>query len=197
MRGPHHLRRDRRTTGSGFTLAEVAITLLIVGFTLLLVLQGLRNAKSSAAHSAHRKVAGGLALLTLADVESGLYWEDFDGRGGDLSGNYAEEGYEDYSWELIAGDGELFDYEEEDEESPYFDNFRHQRYLAENADDYDDDDTAYAETGSTGGPYERVMVRVTFPKISELSNQFVLERWVPLEQVFGRSPDAIDEEDDQ
>lgn len=179
---------DRRA--SGFTLAEIAITLLIVGFTLLMVLEGLETAKLGAAHSHNRKVAMGLAQGTIANVEAGRYWEDLEGVKGTLEGNYADvdERYEVFYWELIVGDDELSEEEQEDDNS-YFDNYRHRRVQAEENEEYTDEDAAYSETGTTGGPYERVVVRVTFPKLSRLDNTLTIERWIPLAQVFGSSPD--------
>ncbi len=176
---------------AGFTLAEIAITLLIVGFTLLMVLEGLETAKLGAAHSHNRKVAMGLALGTVAQVEAGYYWEELEGVKGTLDGNYADvdERYEEFYWELVVGDDELTDEEPQEEGNSYFDNYRHRRIRAEENDELEDEDAAYAQTGTTGGPYERVVVRVTFPKLSRLDNTLTIERWIPLEQVFGRSPD--------
>ena len=50
---------------AGFTLAEVAVTLVIVAIGPTLVLQGLNTSKMSAAQTHNRKVARELALLTL------------------------------------------------------------------------------------------------------------------------------------
>jgi hypothetical protein len=186
---------------AGFTLAEIAVTLLIVGFTLLMVLQGLESAKLGAAHSHNRKVALGLALGTLANAEAGLYWEDLEGVKGTLDGNYADvdERYEVFHWELVVGDDELTDEEQtDDSESAYFDNYRHRRVQQEENLEIGEntDDEAFSETGTTGGPYERVVVRVTFPKLSDLKNTLTIERWIPLEQVFGISPDAEEDAED-
>ena len=193
-----HHSRPKGTSRSGFTLAEIAITLLIVGFTLLMVLEGLESAKMSSAHAHNRKVALGLAQGTIADVEAGLYWEDLEGIKGTLDGNYADvdERYEVFYWELIIGDDELTDEEEQDDDNSYFDNYRHRRVQAEENDELEDEDDAFNETGTTGGPYERVMVRVTFPQLSTLDNTLTIERWIPLSQVFGASPDAEPTDDD-
>jgi len=186
----------RPNSRSGFTLAEIAITLLIVGFTLLSVLEGLETAKVGAAQANNRKIALGLAMGTIANVEAGLYWEDLEGVKGSLDGNYAEvdERYEVFYWELIVGDDELEE-EQADDESAYFDNYRERRVRAQEEEDLPDQDAAYAETGTTGGPFERVVVRVTFPRLGpKLSNTLTVERWIPLEQVFGVSPDAPDDD---
>ncbi len=180
---------------AGFTLAEIAVTIVIVTIALTLVLQGLVSSRSTAAHSNNRKVAMELALYTISRVEAGMFWEDLDGLTGNFEGTYAEEGYEAFRWELIIGDDEFRDreVEEDDPNSPYFDNLAHRRQqLAEDeAESGDTEDEAYPETGTTGGPFERVTIRVTFPKLTDLSNELVLERWVPLDQVFGQSDEEI------
>ena len=170
---------------SGFTLAEVAVTLVIVGMTLLLVLEGLSMAKLTAAHSSNRKVARDLALMTLGWVESGLFWEDLDGLPGTITGNYAEEGYEAFSWELAVGDEGL---SSDSGDGAYFDSvaYERQRRLEERERQDQEDAEPWAETGSTGAPYEVVAVRVTFPKLGDEENVLQFERWIPLEQVFGR-----------
>ena len=175
----------------GFTLAEVAVTIVIVAVTLVLVLQGLNTAKVIAAHTHNRKVARELALLTLGEVESGLYWEDLDGASASFSGSYAEEGYEEYYWEIFIGE-ELESYGED--EDGYFDSYAYRRELEEEEDDAED---SVFGSGSTGGPYETVSVRVTFPRLSEQSNELVLERWIPLEQVYGADPSADPDEEEE
>ena len=166
----------------GFTLDEVAITIVIVSVTLVLVLQGLNTAKVTAAHTHNRKVARELALLTLGEVEAGLYWEDLDGETASFSGTYAEEGYEEFFWEIFIGE-ELDSYEEDGD--GYFDSYAYRREIEEE----EDEDSPFG-SGSTGGPYETVSVRVTFPRLAEQSNELVLERWIPLEQVYGADPSA-------
>lgn len=172
---------------SGFTLAEVLVALLIVSMTLLLILQGLSTAKLTAAHASNRKVARDLALLTLGWAEAGMFWEDLDGLPGTLSGNYAEEGYEAFVWELAVGQDGLSS--DDGEESAYFDSVAYERRRREEERENQEDAEPYAETGSTGAPYEVVAIRVTFPKLADRPNSLELQRWVPLEQLFGR-PDG-------
>ena len=179
------------TRSGGFTLAEVAVTLVIVAMTLLLVMQALGSSKLIAAQGNNRKIATQLALLTIARVESGMFWEDLDGLTGSFTGTYAEEGYDAFSWELIIGDEEFADRERDQEESGYFDNYAHRRWRAAEDESFEDRarEDAYGQTGTTGGPFERVTVRVVFPKLTDQDNEYVIERWVPLEQVFGTNPD--------
>ena len=47
----------------------------------------------------------------------------------------------------------------------------------------------------TSEPYERVSIRVTFPKLSEQPNEITLERWIPWDQVYGVDEDAAEEEE--
>ena len=182
---------------TGFTLAEVAVTLVIVGMTLLLVLEGLNSSMITAAQAANRKTALELALITMGRIESGLYWEELDGLGGTFDGTYAEEGYEEFYWEFVVGDEELAATEEEDEEGGFFDNYEHRRTLErESESDSEEEDDPFAETGSTGASYERVQLRVIFPKLTGQSNELVIERWIPLLQVFGRGDDYLPPEED-
>ena len=85
----------------GFTLAEVAVSIVIVGMGLIWILEGMNLAKLTAAHTRNYKLSRELALVTLGQIESGEYQEDI-ARG--LNGNYAEEGYPDFSYEVIVGD---------------------------------------------------------------------------------------------
>ena len=65
---------------AGFTLAEVAVTLVIVAIGLLFVLQGLSTSKFTAAQTHNRKLARELALVTLGEIQAGLYRDDLDGN---------------------------------------------------------------------------------------------------------------------
>lgn len=163
--------RDR----AGFTLAEVAITVVIVGMTLLFVLQGVNISKRAARNTYNRKVALQLALETVAQIESGLFWDDIDDHMGPFT--YAEEGYEEFSWEVAMGDESLSDLAEP-EGSLAFDSWRYKQELEEENQD-DEDDELVAEA------FEKVRIRVTFPKLGEYPNELVLERWIPWEQVYG------------
>ena len=167
-------------TRAGFTLAEVAVTLLIVTIGLVLVLQGLTGAKLSAAESHHRKVARELALLTLGQVEAGLFWEDLDGGGDVLTGTYAEEDYEEYHYELVLGDAEFSEDEQDPRAGGYHDTWRHERERRERAEDDDEE-----EEEETAQPFEKVRIKVVYPQLGERPGAVVLERWMDWESVYG------------
>jgi len=174
-----HAARNRR---GGFTLAEVAVTLLIVSFALVLILQGLNTAKFSAAQTHNRKVARELALLTLGRVESGLYWEDLDGEPGEIPGSYAEEGYEE--WRYTIGFGEDYrpdEYAPEEQEDGYWDNWAWER--EQERERLEEEDAEEQEV--VAEPYEEVYVTVYFPKLGDYPNQLTIERWIPWVQVYG------------
>ena len=177
---------------AGFTLAEVAVTLVIVSFTLVLVLQGINVARSTAFNSHNRKAARELALLTLGRIESGLFWEDLDGDTGSFAGTYAEEGYEAFSFEVSIG--EDLPVQEDAERGDYFDNYAYRRNQDLERQEDEEGSSSAEDTpfgsGSTGGSYERISVRVTFPVMGEASSELQLERWIPLEQVYGSDPDV-------
>ena len=176
---------------AGFTLAEVAVTLLIVAIGLVLVLQGLTSAKLSAAETHHRKVARELALLTRGQVEAGLFWEELgDGKGkgsGDvMTGTYAEEGYEQFHYELVLGEEEFTSTERdgEDGREGYHDSWEAEREREERAEERagkDDDE----EEEEVAEPFEKVRIKVGYPQLTERESSLVIERWMPWEQVYG------------
>lgn len=163
--------RLRARSRSGFTLAEVAVTIVIVGIGLVMVLQGLNTAKISAANTRNTRVARELALLTLGQVESGLFQDDVSNG---LTGSYAEEGYPEFTYEVAVGDKSFV----EKDQNGGFDNW------APKSTDKKKDDTTAEE------PYEKVKIRITYPKINVYSNEFVLERWMPWKQVYGETADT-------
>ena len=170
MRPP--VRAGSRPAAGGFTLAEVAVTLVIVATGLLFVLEGINAAKLNAAQSRNVKLARELGLLTLGQIESGLYGEDIrNDRLGPYS--YAEEGYPEFEFEAVFG-GETF---LERDEYGRFDNWH---YEEEEEDEEDED----AEQ-----PYEEVEIKVVFPPISGRKNEVVLKRYVPWRQVYGAPED--------
>jgi prepilin-type N-terminal cleavage/methylation domain-containing protein len=180
-------RRDR----AGFTLAEIAVTIVIVGIGLVLVLQGLNHSKMTAAHTRNLKLARELGLLTLGQVEAGIYRDDIaDG----LRGDYSQEGWPDFAYEVAVGD-QTFDAlpdQSFQEPSRRFDNWaaaREEEEASAASSDEEEDDEQEVE------PYEKVRIRVTFPKLGEAKNELVLERWVPWEQVHGETEDAATEVD--
>ena len=173
---------------AGFTLAEVAVTLVIVGFGLLFVLQGLSTSKFTAAHTHNRKVARELALVTLGEIQSGLYREDQD-RDTKLFGNYGEEGYEAWEWEVAFGD-EAFS-SEDDDEGLAFDSFREREFREEEARR----EAGEEEDEDAREPFEKVRIRVWFPKLAEFENSVTLERWMPWDEVYG--PEETEEAEDE
>jgi prepilin-type N-terminal cleavage/methylation domain-containing protein len=161
-----------RAAQRGFTLAEVAVTIVIVGITLLILLQIMNGAKLTAAHTRNQKLARELGLLTLGQVESGLLRDDIETG---MAGNYAEEGYPDFNWEIAVGDDELRDTSSTDGR---FDSWTPTAAEEEAKRDEDED----AEE-----PFEKIRVRVTAPQIREFTNELTLERWIPWKQVYGEA----------
>ncbi len=175
--------RPPRRARAGFTLAEVAVTLMIVSLAIVTILQGLTTVKHSAAETHHRKVAMELGMLTLGRLEAGLYREDLEAsgsRGDVLAGTYAEEGYEEFSYELVLGE-QQFSEELDETRAPgaYHDTWTHAREPEEEDQDDDEEENEVAE------PFEKARIRVTFPKLSEAENHLVIERWIPWELVYG------------
>ncbi|NOT31580.1 MAG: type II secretion system protein [Planctomycetes bacterium] len=183
------MRRPGGTRG-GFTLAEVMVTLLIVSIGLLLITQGLTRARFSAAETHHRKLARELALLTLGRLESGLFWEELDGGDGDvLTGTYAEEGYEEFHYELVLGDEEFRERAEPDgRQGSYHDSWEYEREREQRLRREDDDKD---EEEQVAEAFEKVRIKVGYPRFGEELNEseLVLERWIPWEQVYGSEED--------
>ncbi|MBL8857381.1 MAG: prepilin-type N-terminal cleavage/methylation domain-containing protein [Planctomycetes bacterium] len=163
--------RARQQARGGFTLAEVAVTIVIVGIGLVLVLQGLNNAKTTAAHTRNSKLARELALYTLGQVESGLYQDDIKLG---LQGNYSDQGYAAFVYDVVVGDEAFV----ESDPNGGFDSWkpRTQKEL---------DLQKQKEEEDLPEPYEKVKIRITFPKYAEYPNELVLERWIPWKQVYG------------
>jgi prepilin-type N-terminal cleavage/methylation domain-containing protein len=160
---------------AGFTLAEVAVTLVIVGLGLVVLLQGLNTAKMTAAYTRNLKLASELARLTLGRVAAGLFQDEL-GQDSYLDGTYADEGYPEFSWELLLGD-ETFGDPSDDRDR--FDSF-----------DWDAEQEEEDEEEEVEEPYDKVKVRVSFPAMrafadGETTANLVLEEWIPWKQVYG------------
>jgi hypothetical protein len=155
------------------------VTILIVGIGMLLVLEGLNTAKMTAAHTRNLKLSRELALLTLGQIASGQFQDDIENG---LQGSYAEEGYPDFSYEVVVGD-ETF--KDNNQESGRFDSWvkRDDTKAAKKKDQKDADPKDKEE------PFEKVKIRVTFPQIhiaqKQLKNELVFEEWMPWKQVYG------------
>jgi prepilin-type N-terminal cleavage/methylation domain-containing protein len=156
-----------RRAQSGFTLAEVAVTIVIVGIGMILVLQGLNTAKITAAQTRNVKLARELALFTLGQVESGLFQDDIENG---ITGSYADQGYPEFSYEVAVGDQTFL---ERDPNAPHDSWAKTQEELEEE------------EESDVQEPFEKVKIRITFPKFAEYENEKVFERWIPWEQVYG------------
>lgn len=171
----------RRANGSGFTLAEVAVTIVIVGTMLIYLLQGLNGTKLLAAQTRNNKLARELALQKLGQVGSGLYQEDID-KG--LTGSFADEGYPDFTYEVVVGDDSFHD-QASDAPNNRFDNWNppDKRDAAQREKDTDKNQEAVEK------PFEKVKIRVSMPKIQAFSNELKLEQWFPWAQVYGEKQD--------
>jgi len=166
-----------RRNGSGFTLAEVAVTIAVVGLALVWMLQALNAAKLTAAQTRNLKLSRELALQTLGQVEAGLFEEELvDER---IEGTYAEEGYPDFFYELVIGDENFMP----PPDSEAFDNWLEERRQKE----YDDEDDEAEQ------PYEKVQIKVVSPPIGELKNELVIERWLPWTQLHPSDDETTDE----
>lgn len=175
--------KPRTALRKGFTLAEVAVTVLIVGTMLIYLLQGLNTTKMLAAHTRNTKLARELAVYKLGQIGSGLYQEDID-RG--ISGTFSEEGYPEFTYEVVVGDETFLDQPVDDRIQRPFDSW------APRDPGTSSTRTSTGETNSESDteeeaeePFEKVRIRITFPKLKEYKNELTMERWFPWAQVYG------------
>jgi len=150
----------------GFTLAEVAITILIVGIVLVLSVQGLNNSMAQAGHTRNLKVARELALFTLGQFESGLFIEDIEDH---MQGDYADQDHPDFEWEVVLDDEPFYEPDE----------LLESRFDSWNPDGLEEDDEETSE------PWVIARIKVTFPPTGDRKAEIVLERWMTREFVFG------------
>ena len=171
------LHRTPPARRAGFTLAEVAVTLVIVGIALTFIVQGLQGSQLQAAHTRNLKLARDLALEILGQVESGQLREELDGN----SYTSTLPDHPDFSYEILLGEDEEFDDAPDAADGPY-DSFAARRQRAE---DVEEDSESDEDEEEVEEPYQRVQVRVSFPRFGDLSAHVTLEALVPWEQVYG------------
>jgi len=172
---PRYARTSPRSR-QGFTLAETAVTIAVVAIVLTLTLQALEVAKLSAAHTMYRKVAWQLGIEMLGEIEAGRWQDELDSG---ASGTFAERDQPEYYWEVVLGDEAFPDVPEIDLNDPNrpFDTWRSRdEWRSQNTDDNEEDSVE---------PYEKVKLRIRFPKLRDFSNEFILERWVRWPQIYG------------
>lgn len=176
----------RVNSKSGFTLAEIMVTILIVGIGLLMIVQGLSTAKVKALQTYNIKAARDLGMLTMGRVRAGLYQEELDSR---LSGNYAEEGFEYFYFEVLLADEQFEDNYGTDGDSPFHDSWaaREEREEDDRSSGGSDEDEDQIEED-----YEKVRIKVSFPPVPEYKSYVILEEWIPWKQVYG-----IDEDEEE
>jgi prepilin-type N-terminal cleavage/methylation domain-containing protein len=188
---PHQPRRPILRRG-GFTLAEVAVTIAIIGIALTLVVEGLNKAKFESAHTRNLKVARELALATLGELAGGVYSSELE-TDDELEGTYADQGYPLFEYEVLIGDQQFTDRSDEDEDRyglPY-DTVRARREREEEleADRGEEDEEEVEE------PYEVVKIRVRFPSFvtdgstGEFS-ELILEQWMEWSLVHGETEEG-------
>jgi prepilin-type N-terminal cleavage/methylation domain-containing protein len=193
----HRPARER----AGFTLAEVAVTLVIVGIALTLILQGLNTAKISAAQTHNRKVARELALWTLGEIEGGLYQEDLGSRTDILAGTYAEQGFEAWRFEVVLGDESFIESSTAEYDDAYHDSWIAEREREARQRERDDEDDGEDPAEEETEPFEKVRIKVSHPRFGDRPNELILERWIPWNLVYGEpeedeeAPPPADEEE--
>lgn len=176
---------------SGFTLAEAAITIAIVGIGLAFSVQALNGAAQTAAHTQRMKIARELGVEMLGEIAAGLWWDDLETT---RYGTFATKDRPNYTWELALGDEQLeaARTDQPDQwEGQRFDNWQYRREQEalnsgySSAEDMDEEEEAVEE-------YEQLRLRVSFPflpGLEDLDHHVELERWIDWEQVYGPAED--------
>jgi len=94
----------KTTSRKGFTLIEVMASLILLAVTLVSLLQLRNDAVARAASSRSGSIASRLGLGLLHRVEAGRVADLFDG----FQGDFAEEGFGNFTFLLGLGDGSAF-----------------------------------------------------------------------------------------
>ena len=172
-----HPTSKKARSKKGFTLAEAAITIAIVGLTITYTLQALTSAQTTAAHTHELKLAREMALRTLGEVSTG----QFDAQTGEvIIGNYPEDLAPFMTYQIAFGDTSLPTRgTDQEEDSNKIDNWANRRQ-------WEQDNSSDEEEEGMEEDYETVTIRVIFPKHSkELDDSIEIEAWIPWAQVYG------------
>jgi prepilin-type N-terminal cleavage/methylation domain-containing protein len=193
MRTSSDARRALAGRRGGFTLAEVAVTIVIVGIALVLLLQGLGGSKSQAFYTRNLKIANQLARQTLGEISAALYQDDAEFG---LEGTYADSDFPEFTYEVWFGEEEFpNDFGNEREG---FDSWDHQREREREIEEDEERDGTRPPSSEEDDedeehePFEKVRIRVTFPVVGKYDGTLVLTEWIPWDQVYG----AEEEEED-
>lgn len=173
MRLPYRPTASNRA--SGFTLAEVAVTLVIVALALTLCIQSISQAKFQAAYTRNYKLSRDLAQLILGQIHAGIYADDIENG---LDGTFAEEGYPNFAYEVVVGDETFRD---DDDYGDSFDSWAPTDRELEEEEDEDEEEVTE--------PYEKVKIKVLFPQIRDYPSELILEQWMEWALVYGPEDD--------
>ncbi len=169
---------------SGFTLAEAAITIAIVGLTITYTLQALTSAQTTAAHTHELKLAREMALRTLGEIATGQYQAEMNDV---ITGTFPEDEAPFMQYQIAFGDATLPSHGDprDDYGRERIDNWENRRQWEDQRSDSDEDEAEEE--------YEIVRIRVIFPKHSEELDDFIeFEAWIPWDQVYGADEQETD-----
>ncbi|MEZ5979550.1 MAG: hypothetical protein R3F34_15230 [Planctomycetota bacterium] len=165
----------------------MAVTIVIVGVALVLLMQGLGGSKAKAYFTRNYKIANQLARQTMGEVASGLYRDDAEFG---VEGTYAEFGYPEFTFEIFFGSDD-FPTDTDSSRDEGFDSWAHQREQEERRREREEEQNSSTyRAGETDEdeirePYEQVMVRVRFPVVGDYDDIYVLHEWIAWDQVYG------------
>jgi hypothetical protein len=143
---------------------EVMAAVMLLAITLTVILSLRDQAVGRAANARSLAVATRLANLMMHRIEGGLVPEIFDG----LEGDFAEEGFAEFSFRLGIGEGSIVALDNVETDSPEYAWRRDKEEAWEAAEGEEDDNGVKPEK-------TRVVVAVQWPKFSGDPQDYRLE----------------------
>lgn len=177
--------RTNHDRNGGFTLAEVAVTILIMAAALTLLVEGLNGAKFEAAHTRNLKLARELAVMTLGEIAGGEWSEEIED--GLEMRTYADFGYPEFGYEVLVGDEQFPELEDVESTFPHDAIEFRREQEREELEESGEDEEEITE------PYEQVRIRVTFPTAKQFKGELTLEQWIEWELVYGEPEQEAEE----
>lgn len=94
-KSPNNLTARRVRARRGFTLVEVLVAIVLMALVVPAAMRGVTIAARAGDLAKHRTEASALAASKLQEIVGTQLWEN----GGGLSGDFAPEGYDQYTWQ--------------------------------------------------------------------------------------------------
>lgn len=174
-----------RSNKAGFTLVEVMAAIAILGIGLVSLILAVNRAKDTAYVTRSVKAVRHLASNLMSQIETGRLENLYDGQSGDFS----EEGYPEFQYEIGIGEESTVQTSGEDMRTSEEKRRDEAKARAKAAENKSEEETS--SSGSSALPtLEQVIVRVNYQNLTEQKGSYVLVRKIPkdiLEGKFGEN----------